>query len=383
MGQELNKLKKHKIISIVLMAIGALILLSGIALTAVIASPINSVEVTEMMNGQEVTTTKKISTFAFLINMLPNYQLSTLGYLQITEAAAGLVVGIVLLALGATFFVKTRRKTNEMLAALQDAEEEEEVAQEEQAEENVEATPTQQAEVKTEQLIGTQLVTTDVASTQAVGTEEVQGVLLPPSQQPTEMRPAPWPMGSPKLLGPNQADHPQHGPRLMNAHPGQPRPQQAGPRPMGAGGSNQPRPMPNGLQNNKVQDQWTLKAILVLNHLSHDLTAHKILNHAQCQITHKVHDQWVLQIHNQALNKLAHVQWELVDLTNQDQCQIVHKTHKVHDQWTLKAILVLNQLVSDLTAHKLTSQDDVQHQIILKAHGQCVQDQMVGQTELN
>lgn len=191
MGQELNKLKKHKIISIVLMAIGALILLSGIALTAVIASPINSVEVTEMMNGQEVTTTKKISTFAFLINMLPNYQLSTLGYLQITEAAAGLVVGIVLLALGATFFVKTRRKTNEMLAALQDAEEEEEVAQEEQAEENVEATPTQQAEVKTEQLIGTQLVTTDVASTQAVGTEEVQGVLLPPSQQPTEMRPAP------------------------------------------------------------------------------------------------------------------------------------------------------------------------------------------------
>lgn len=44
----------------VLMAIGALILLSGIALTAVIASPINSVEVTEMMNGQEVTTTKKL-----------------------------------------------------------------------------------------------------------------------------------------------------------------------------------------------------------------------------------------------------------------------------------------------------------------------------------
>ncbi|WP_391516924.1 hypothetical protein [Mycoplasmoides gallisepticum] len=247
MGQELNKLKKHKIISIVLMAIGALILLSGIALTAVIASPINSVEVTEMMNGQEVTTTKKISTFAFLINMLPNYQLSTLGYLQITAAAAGLVVGIVLLALGATFFVKTRCKTNEMLAALQDAEEE--VAQEEQAEENVEATPTQQAEVKTEQLIGTQLVTTDVASTQAADTEEVQGDLLPPSQQSTEMRPAPLPMGSPKLLGPNQADHPQHGPRLMNAHPGQPRPQQAGPRPMGAGGSNQPRPMPNGPQN--------------------------------------------------------------------------------------------------------------------------------------
>lgn len=248
MGQELNKLKKHKIISIVLMAIGALILLSGIALTAVIASPINSVEVTEMMNGQEVTTTKKISTFAFLINMLPNYQLSTLGYLQITAAAAGLVVGIVLLALGATFFVKTRRKTNEMLAALQDAEEEE-VAQEEQAEENVEVTPTQQAEVKTEQLIGTQLVTTDVASNQAAGTEQVEGDLLPPSQQPTEMRPAPSPMGSPKLLGPNQAGHPQHGPRPMNAHPGQPRPQQAGPRPMGAGGSNQPRPMPNGPQN--------------------------------------------------------------------------------------------------------------------------------------
>lgn len=230
------------------MAIGALILLSGIALTAVIASPINSVEVTEMMNGQEVTTTKKISTFAFLINMLPNYQLSTLGYLQITAAAAGLVVGIVLLALGATFFVKTRRKTNEMLAALQDAEEEE-VAQEEQAEENVEVTPTQQAEVKTEQLIGTQLVTTDVASNQAAGTEQVEGDLLPPSQQPTEMRPAPSPMGSPKLLGPNQAGHPQHGPRPMNAHPGQPRPQQAGPRPMGAGGSNQPRPMPNGPQN--------------------------------------------------------------------------------------------------------------------------------------
>ncbi|WP_350266612.1 hypothetical protein ABOD99_02870 [Mycoplasmoides gallisepticum] len=250
MGQELNKLKKHKIISMVLMAIGALILLSGIALTAVIASPINSVEVTEMMNGQEVTTTKKISTFAFLINMLPNYQLSTLGYLQITGAAAGLVVGIVLLALGATFFVKTRRKTNEMLTALQDAEEEEEVAQEEQAEENVEATPTQQAEVKTERLIGTQLVTTDVASTtQAAGTEEAQGDLLPPSQQPTGMRPAPLPMGSPKLLGPNQAGHSQHGPRPMNAHPGQPRPQQAGPRPMGAGGSNQPRPMPNGPQN--------------------------------------------------------------------------------------------------------------------------------------
>lgn len=107
--------------------------------------------------------------------MLPNYQLSTLGYLQITGAAAGLVVGIVLLALGATFFVKTRRKTNEMLTALQDAEEVEEVAQEEQAEENVEATPTQQAEVKTEQLIGTQLVTTDVASTtQAAGTEKLK-----------------------------------------------------------------------------------------------------------------------------------------------------------------------------------------------------------------
>lgn len=294
MGQELNKLKKHKIISIVLMAIGALILLSGIALTSVIASPINSVEVTEMMNGQEVKTTKQISTFAFLINMLPNYQLSTLGYLQITGAAAGLVVGIVLLALGATFFVKTRRKTNEMLAALQDAEEEE-VAQEEQAEENIEATPTQQAEVKTEQLIGTQLVTTDVASTQTAGTEQVQGDLLPPSQQPTGMRPAPLPKGSPKLFGPNQAGHPQHGPRPMNAHPGQPRPmlngpqprpqpagarpngpqnpqprpmsnnpqgprsmgaqnpqprpQPAGPRPMGTGGSNQPRPMPNGSQN--------------------------------------------------------------------------------------------------------------------------------------